>query len=145
MPEYMIHVKSNYFHVIDDDLFIEFINRVDVDNGTIDIQVSFDDYGIPIYGFTADGIIIGVADEYEGSDDQTSFGDEYDNFLVALQELVAEDDAVIIMESGMSADGDVFASATIVTTDDTEYIDLQEAASDKALEMLSRSKCAEVR
>ena len=53
-----------------------------------------------------------------------------------MQEIVESDDAIIILEIGNSKLSDVYATATIITESETDYVDLREVASDKAVDLL---------
>ena len=141
MDKYQISVITNRFHVSDDSAFEEFMDRVIIeDGGELELIAQTDADGLTVYGFAADGLIIGVQDEDETDSDDVL----YDNFLLGLQELVDEGDAIIILETGRSGGANeksglqIYATATIVTTADTDYIDLQDVASDRAMELITR-------
>lgn len=135
MANYHCAVRTNRFHVIDETQFLEYMARVEVDGGEIKILHGKDSAGSPTYGFRANGLILGVSDYSEESVSVDE--DMYDNFIAGLQEIVAYDDAIIILEVGFSNADDLSSTATIITTFDTDYIDLQEVASDRAIELLT--------
>jgi len=125
--------RSNYFHVRDEEMFLDFISRVSVDDGDIELLLDTDPWGEPLFAFVAAGSIIGICDDT----DETAFDDDaYGNFISGLQEIVASNDAIIIMEISLTDSKSVGASSTIITANDTDYIDLQELSSDKAIDML---------
>ena len=135
MANYHCAVRTNRFRVIDENQFMEYMKRVEVDGGEITILKDRDSSGSPIYGFSANGLILGVSDYSEES--VSIDEDMYDNFIAGLQEIVSDDDAIIILEVGFSNTDDLSSTATIVTTFDTDYIDLQDVASDRAIELLT--------
>ena len=140
MADYQTSLRTNYFHVIDEELFAEFMNSVIVDGDEIELLMHTDADGLPVFGFATHGLIIGTpcdASECIDPDEPMDDGDMYDAFLLGLQELVDNEDAIIILEIGNKKLDDVYASATIITMDDTEYIDLQQLASDKAIDLLN--------
>lgn len=64
----------------------------------------------------------------------------YDEFIDGLQECVADDDAIIIFESGNEKLRYVVGSATIITSKDYEYISITHTASKRAAELLNNSE-----
>ena len=136
MADYTTFLRTNYFHVVDDDDYLNFMSRVVVEGGEIEMLLNIDDEGLPLYGFSSHGLIVGVTDDVSEADD---CGDAYGSFLAGLQELVAEGDAIIMIEVGSSDKGNALATATIITSDDTDYVDLQETATKRAMEILTQS------
>lgn len=137
MANYHIAVQTNKFHVNSEDDFLELMSRVVVDQGNdIDIEMDMDENGLPIFGFSTTGIILGVdpEDETVGSEDGS-----YELFIEGLQECVAEDDAIILIDVGISDAMDISATATIITSDDSDYISLHDVATKRALEMIEES------
>lgn len=133
MEKVSIAVKTNYFRVWDEAVFAEYMGRVAVDGDEIELNLKMDSEGFPLVGFRTNGLIIGIPDEsgdYEDVDD-----DQYNNFLSGLQELVVDNDAIIILEVGTSSD-DISATATIITADEIDYVDLKDAAGERALSLL---------
>lgn len=133
MDKVSLAVKTNYFRVWDEIAFAEYMDRAVVDGGKIELNMKMDSDGFPLVGFQTSGLIIGVpseSEEYEDADD-----DQYNNFLTGLQELVVDGDAIILLEVGASPD-DISATATIITADEIDYVDLKDAAGDKALALL---------
>ena len=87
------------------------------------------------------GGIAGLAD----LDDEDIDSSSYDDFIDALQEVVADDDSIIIFESGNEKMRYVIGSATIITSSECEYIDIRDVATDMAAKMLKnpswKTKC----
>lgn len=127
-------MRTNYFHVRDPEAFLEFMNRVICDEDQIEVWHRIDDDGEPIFGFGAYGTILGIVD----ADGMIYEDDAYDDFIAGLQDHVADDDAIIMMHSGFQQLRDVFGYADIITSTDTDYIDLQDMASDQAMSMIEK-------
>lgn len=138
MGNYQGAIKSNYFHVKneDEDDFMEFMSRViTYDDASLEVTVDHDKNGNLLFGFFSDGPILGLA-LYDDEEDDTS--DEYTAFILGLQEFVADDDAIIIMEIGVDETSDITAGATIITSSGSDYIDLRNVATDRAFDLLLR-------
>ena len=87
MANYYAYVRTNYFHVKDAAAFREFIASIGSTEGDkVELIEGKDKEGNPIFGFGCHG--------------QPAFpeADSYEGILESLSELVADDDAVIIME-----------------------------------------------
>ena len=116
MSEYICTVRSNYFHVKDPTSFRSFMGRVYGSVDRIFLWQEQDAEGRPIFGFGSYGAI--------------------DEFIRGLQEHVAENDAVILMETGHEKLCYVTGAATILTSGGQEYLSLAEMAAKRASEML---------
>lgn len=127
-------VRTNYFRVKDADVFREFIERVICDEDSLELWEKPGPDGEPLFAFGTYGCIIGIIDDGEGSDDDVDAA--YDFFLMGLQECVADGEAIIMMNIGHEKLREVFAEAVVITSDDTDYIDLCDAATDLATSML---------
>ena len=137
MSSFNVAVQTNYFHVVDADLFEVFLSQVVVDDDSEIIQDwSTDADGNKIVSFKATGTILGI--DYQGFMTGGEFTEEidYDNFIACLQDFVDEDDAVIMMEFGANTAGDGYATATIITMADTDYIEFKDLVSGFAMDML---------
>lgn len=139
MADYTCTIRSNYFHVKDPDAFRAFMGRV---YGTTDF-ISFwqerDLSGQPVFGFGTHGAIGGLrnakADEDDDADESA-----YDEFISGLQEHVAEDDAVILLEVGHEKLRYINGSATIITSSDRDYLSISTLAKYRAATMLGNSQ-----
>ena len=136
MANYCCTIRTNYFHVKDEAKFRELMSRA---YGCEDDIKLFEDKqdadGNPIFGFGLYSSIAGVRDAQEDEDDdcdETSYGE----FIDGLQQCVADDDAIIIMEVGNEKLRYVVGSALVITSKGTEYLDVTDLAVQKAKEML---------
>lgn len=132
MANYYCTIRTNYFHVKDEEKFRALMDRVYGTEDDVKLFESHDENGNPVFGFGTYGAIAGVRDSKYEEDDETS----YDEFLDGLQECVADDDAVIILESGNEKLRYVIGTATIITSSDYGSLDMTFLASEKAAEML---------
>lgn len=130
MANYCCTIRTNYFHVKDENAFRTFMNRVYGCEDNIELWEEKDEDGRAVFGFGVYGGISGIRDQ---DDDEDS---SYDDFIDKLQESVADDDAVIILESGNEKMRYVVGSATIVTSSDYKYSDIADIAVKQAGEML---------
>ena len=101
---------------------------------TIEVWEKHDDGGSTMFGFGCYGGIAGIRDTDEDDDlEETAF----DRFLEKLQQCVAEDDAVIILEAGNEKMRYVVGSALILTSKVCEFLDIAELAEKRAAELLA--------
>ena len=139
MSEYICTTRTNYFHVKDPAAFRDFMGRVHGSVDFITLWQEQDDEGRPVFGFGTHGAISGLKNA-EADDDDTLDESAYDEFIQGLQEHVAENDAVILLEAGHEKLRYVTGAATILTNTDHAYLDLTVAATSKAAEMLGDPK-----
>ena len=132
MANYNCVVRTNYFHVKDMDAFLDLMNRTVGSEDGGELWEETDQDGNPIYAFGCYGGIAGLPNE---SDDEID-DDSYDRFTDELQKCVAENDAVIIMESGHEKLRYVTGSAFIITSSATKYLDMETVALDATEKML---------
>lgn len=144
MSEYICTTRTNYFHVKDPVSFCDFMSRVYGSADPVTLWQKQDVDGRPIFGFGTHGAIAGLRDA-EADDDDMLDESAYDEFILGLQEHVAEDDAVILMEAGHEKLCYVTGAATILTSGGKEYLDLSVMAAELASEMLKnpvwRTEC----
>lgn len=129
-------IRTNYFRVKDEESFRNLMARVYGCEDTVDFWPAKDKDGNTVFGFGCYGGISGVrnAEEDEDGDvEETS----YDEFLDGLQKCVAEDDAIIILESGNEKLRYVTGYATIITSKDIQTLDLTTMAKETAATMLN--------
>ena len=104
MANYLCSVRTNYFHVKDEDKFREMMSQVYGCEDSVDLWQETDNEGKTVFGFGCYGGISGVinAKEDENEDvDETAF----DEFISGLQKCVADDDAIIIeLKAGATAE-----------------------------------------
>ena len=144
MAEYTCTTRTNYFHVKDPVSFRDFMGRVHGSVDFITLLQEQDDEGKPVFGFGTHGAISGLKNA-EADDDDTLDESAYDGFIRGLQEHVAEDDAVILLEAGHKKLRYVTGAATILTNTGHEHLDLAAMAVSRASELLGnpdwRTKC----
>ena len=144
MANYCCTIRTNYFHVKDEDKFRDLMSRVYGCEDNVDLWEEKDSDGKAVFGFGVYGGIAGLrnaqADEDDDADDA-----EYDEFIDRLQECVADDDAIIIIEAGNERMRYVVGSAAIITSKEYHYMDISDLATRKAAEMLGntdwKTKC----
>ena len=135
MSEYISITRTNYFHVKDPDSFCEFMDRVYGSSDSVSLWRRSDKEGKTVFAFGTCGAISGLKNA--GIDDDDTVDESaYDEFIRGLQEHVAEDDAVILLETGHEKLSYVTSTATILTSNDYAHIDLAYMAVKKAAEML---------
>lgn len=153
MANYECVLRSNYFHVKDEESFRAFMNTVSGED--IHLWEEKDERdGSTLFGFGCYGSIYGVsAEEVEEDEDVEDEEDDedieyeenededeenpYTLFLKGLQEHIADNDAVIICEAGNEKLRYVTGFATVITSDGIETISIDELAISKAREMLN--------
>ena len=140
MANYYSTVRTNYFHVKDAEKFRGVMRRVCGSEDTVELWEETDVDGGLVFGFGTYGGISGIlpASESASEDDAYSYLDDcsYDDFLDALQECVAESDAIIILESGSEKMRYVVGAATVITSKEIRYLDITDLAVKAASEML---------
>lgn len=132
MANYCCVTRTNYFHVKDPDAFREFMGRV-VAEDSVDVWEEDDGKGNIVFGFGCYGNIFGVNTE-PNNDDDGEF--DWEEFVHGLSKHVADDDAIIIMESGNEKMRYVVGSATVITKKDWEYMEIAPIAVQRASELL---------
>lgn len=135
MSEYNCTTRTNYFHVKDSAAFRSFMGRVQGSVDLITLWQEQDDDGRPVFGFGTHGAISGLKNA-EADDDDAPDESACDEFICGLQEHVAEDDAVILLEAGHEKLRYVTGAATILTSDNYEHLDLAAMAEKKAAKLL---------
>ena len=131
MANYTCAIRTNYFRVKDADKFKAFMSTVYSTKAEIKVFESLDKDGVARYGFGCCGQIRGI---WPTNEDGIFF--EYAAFIEGLQELVAEDDAIIIFETG--SDGLLYLTGTadVITTEGHKYLRIEDWATKVAAKML---------
>lgn len=132
MANYNCVVRTNYFHVKDVEAFKRVMDQVVGSEDEVSLWEENDQEGNPIFAFGCYGGIAGLPNE---SDDEID-DDSYNRFTDELQKCVAENDAVIIMESGHEKIWYVTGSAFIITSNDTKYLDVETLALEATKKMV---------
>ena len=133
MADYCCTIRTNYFHVKDDENFRALMNRVYGCEDSVELWEEKDEDGKTVFGFGVYGGISGLRDS---DDDDIDDDLSYDIFIDKLQASVADDDAIIILESGNEKMRYVIGSATIITNSGYNHMDITDLAAKKAAEML---------
>lgn len=134
MANYCGVTRTNYFHVKDEIAFKEFMRSVFADEDSIGVWEEKDKNGNTVFGFGCYGSILGV--KPEGVKDNDDFDYDYDGFVNGLSACVADDDAVIVLESGNEKLRYIVGGALIVTSEASKYCDINEIAQMEASKML---------
>lgn len=133
MANYECTVRTNYFHVKDEEAFRKLVERI-VSDDRIWLFEENDSDGKKLFGFGSYGSLDGIRKDNEENDDEY---DEEEVLYQKLQSCVAEDDAVIILAAGNENLRYVTGDAVCITHDKIEYLDLTRLAMAKAAEMLN--------
>lgn len=136
MANYCCTIRTNYFHVKDETAFRSFMERVYGSEDAIKLWEKQDDEGRSTFAFGCYGGIAGIRDAEDDEDDdleETAF----DRFLEKLQQCVAENDAIIILEAGNEKMRYVVGTALILTSKVCEFLDIAELAEKRATELLA--------
>ena len=134
MANYCCTIRTNYFHVKDEAEFRSLMEQTCGSEDTIEVWEKRDKGGNTMFGFGCYGSIAGLRDMDEDDDlEDTAF----DRFLEKLQQCVAEDDAVIILEAGNEKMRYIVGTALILTSKACECLDIAELAEKRAAELLA--------
>ena len=134
MANYCCTIRTNYFHVKNEAEFRSLMEQVYGSEDAVEVWKKQDDEGNTTFGFGCYGGIAGIRDMDEDDDlEETAF----DRFLEKLQQCVAENDAIIILEAGNEKMRYVVGTALILTNKACEYLDIAELAEKRAAELLA--------
>ena len=133
MANYECTVRTNYFHVKDEEAFRKLMEGIVSEYG-IELFEKNDPEGEKLFGFGSYGSLYGICKDSEEDDDEY---DEEEVLYQKLQSCVAKDDAVIILTAGNENLRYVTGDAVCITHDKIEYLDLTLLAMEKAAEMLN--------
>lgn len=133
MANYECTVRTNYFHVKDEEAFRKLVEGIVSEYG-IELFEENDPEGEKLFGFGSCGSLCGIRKDSAENNDKY---DEEEVLCQKLQSCVAEDDAVIILTAGNEGLRCVTGDAVCITHDKIEYLDLTRLAIAKAAEMLN--------
>lgn len=133
MANYCCTIRTNYFHVKDEAEFRSLMEQVYGSEDSIEVWEKPDNGGSTMFGFGCYGGIAGIRDTDDDDLEETAF----DRFLEKLQQCVAENDAVIILEAGNEKMRYVVGTALILTSKVCEFLDIAELAEKRAAELLA--------
>lgn len=140
MANYCCATRTNYFHVNDADKFKKFMKKVGVTEDRLEVWEEKDADGKAVFGFGCYGSICGVpVCDSEGVEEEYCDYD-YDSFVDGLAELVADDDAVIILESGNEKLRYVVGTAMVITSRHSEFLEIDALAAQTASRLLNDPK-----
>lgn len=128
MANYYCTIRTNYFKVKDEQMFLDYMSEVCADDEIHLFEKEGKD-GATYHGFGCYGYIYGCC-KYDDDDP------DYDLFIDGLRCHVADDDAIIIFEAGYEKLRYVTGCATVITSKGVEFIDIEEVATKKAAELL---------
>lgn len=135
MANYCCTIRTNYFHVKDEEKFRALMDRAYGCEDSIELWKKRDANGNTVFGFGVYGGISGLRSA--GADEDDDYDESsYDEFLDGLQECVADDDAIIILEAGNEKMRYIIGAATIITSSKFAYLDIADLAKQKACEFL---------
>lgn len=136
MANYNCTIRTNYFHVKDNEKFEEFMTHVYGED--LEVFHSADSNGNKVYGFGGYGEIAGYFNKEEDYEDNDEAWDNaYDNFIDGLVTHVTEDDAILIFESGNEKLRYVVGSVAVITSKGYEYRDIRDVGMEMARQMLN--------
>lgn len=132
MADYNCTTRTNYFHVKDEEAFRNLMDQVSA-SAEIEVFTKTDTKDQIMFGFGCYGEINGLPVE------DTDYID-FNAFARALQELVADDDAILIFEAGHEKLCYVTQIARIITPKVNMTMDLMHLAGAKAAELVGDEK-----
>lgn len=138
MANYCCATRTNYFRVKDPDAFRSFMDKVLCSEDTIDVWEEKGADGVLRFGFGCYGSVLGIGIDSNQTEDACDYYDDfsYDDFVNGLSNLVADDDAIIILESGNEKLRYVVGCATVVTSKAVDYLAIEDVAVSCARKLL---------
>lgn len=137
MANYYAATRTNYFRVKDADEFREFMSHVYGTEDRIELWEKKDMEDQLVFGFGTNSSIAGFRDcSSDMDEDEANDECDYDAFVEKLQTFVADDDAIIIFESGHEKLRYVTGTALVITSDCYGYLDIADLAVKHAAAML---------
>jgi hypothetical protein len=132
MANYNAVIRTNYFSVTDEKKYREIINSCSVEE-EIHVFEEISSDGKKLFGFGCFGSIFGMS-AIDGDDDC-----EADNsvFYAELQSVLAEGDAIIIVEVGYEKLRYLIGTGTVITQSDIQLVSLDGSAVNLARSLLN--------
>ena len=134
MANYTCAIRTNYFHVKDEEVFRVFAKKICCNEGDVEVWEDKDKAGKNVFGFGCCSSLTGILSEADSTEEPDA---AYDRLIKGLQEHIKEDDAVIIFECGREKLNYVNGLATVITSKECKYLDISDFAVDQARKMLS--------
>jgi hypothetical protein len=141
MANYECTIRTNYFHVTDEEAFKALMCRVYGTERPVNVFTDTDANGATVFGFGTYGAIAGLKNAQCDDDDDVDES-AYDEFIDELKKCIAEDDACIIFEAGAEKLRYVIGTAHVITAHEERWINLQNAAIETAKLMLGNPNFA---
>lgn len=135
MANYECTIRTNYFHVNDEEAFRNLMLRVYGKESPVNVFTDTDANGATVFGFGTSGGIAGLKNAQCDDDDECDES-AYDEFIDALKKLIAKDDACIIFEVGNEKLRYLTGAAHIITNDEERFINITDIAVKTAALML---------
>lgn len=135
MANYSCAIRTNYFHVKDEEAFRKLMERSYGSEDEIKVWEKTAPNGDKLFGFGCYSGIAGVLNSADEEDDDCE--SSYDEFIDGLQTCVADDDAIIILESGNEKLRYLVGQATIITTDKVVGFEMNNWAQEAAARLLN--------
>lgn len=132
MANYCCATRTNYFRVKDPESFKSFMYTVYGSEEPVDVWEETDRSGNKVFGFGCYGGIAGVCGDEEEYEESC-----YDDFIEGLQRYVADDDAIIILESGNEKLRYLVGQAEIITSKEYRFVNIADIAKLRAAELLN--------
>ena len=137
MASYTCAIRTNYFHVKDEDAFRVFADKICCNEEDVSVWEDKDKAGNIVFGFGCCSSLTGILSASDGTEEPDA---AYDRLIKGLQEHIREDDAVIIFESGREKLNYVSGLATVVTFNECKYLDISDFAVEEARKMLGNKE-----
>ena len=137
MSTYNCAIRTNYFRVKDEDVFMQLMNRV-YTGSEVPVKVfsKVCDDNVKQFAFGCLHEIAGVKNAKDDTDPENNES-SYDEFISGLQDCVVDDDAIILYQSGHEKLCSVAAYAEIITAKDYQFLNLFDLADQKAASILN--------
>ena len=143
MANYCCATRTNYFRVKNPDEFRSFMRKVLCSEDKIDVWEKRGADGVTRFGFGCYGEILGLGIGPQTEESYDYYDDfSLEDFVNGLSELVAKDDAIIIMESGNEKLRYVTGYAIVITSGGSDSIDIGDVAGARAREFLANENWA---
>ena len=140
MANYNCATTANWFKVKDEQKFRDLMARVYATDGEIEVATMEHD-GQTLFSFGCYGSICGLRNANADDDDDCDES-AYDEFISGLQECVAEDDAIVIFESGHEKLRYVNGFCEVITAQEYKVANLHNMAKELASSMLGNPEFA---
>lgn len=135
MATYHSLARTNYFSVTDESAFRELMSHVKEYGAPVNIWERITPDGKKIFGFGGYENLDFYPLEENG--EEADIPENLDAAFPAIQKLLAEGDAMIIMDVGHESMRFLTGYATVVTKNDVEYLSLTDLALSRAREILN--------